>query len=315
MDRRWLTGFLAAAIAVAGCGEEDRRQGGVDRGDVSIQVVVHGPAADPFWKVVEKGAKTAQDDLGVDVEYRVPQRFDPPAMRKLIDSALEEKPDGLAISVPEPKTLAPSIRKAVDAGVPVVTLNSGDRASDGLGAMAHVGQPEGEAGAAAGRRMNDAGVTRALCVNHEVGTDELDRRCAGFANGMGGRAEVLAVDLTDPRDARRRIENVLKKRPDVNGILAAAPPSADPALAAVRGSKVKLATLDLSDSVVEALRRGDLLFATDQQQYLQGYLPVQILTLNAQLGLRPAGDVETGPAFLTMDDADRVARLRSERLR
>jgi simple sugar transport system substrate-binding protein len=318
--RRWWAPLLAtAALAVAGCGGDGNEQGGVARKDISIEVVTHGPAADPFWSPLKKGVETAEEDLGVEVRYRSPEKFDVGTTRRLVDSAIAAKPDGLAVSIPDAGVLGPSIRKAVKAGIPVVSLNSGAGASRGLGAIAHVGQAEREAGLAAGERMKAAGVTGALCVNHEAGNVGLDQRCTGFREGLGGEAEVLAVDATDPISARRRVNAALERRPEVNGILTLGPAGADPTIQGLEESRrlgrIRLATFDLSESVLERLRAGDLLFAVDQQQYLQGYLPVEILTLNAQLGVRPAADVRTGPTFVTKGNAARVSELSREGLR
>jgi simple sugar transport system substrate-binding protein len=308
------------ALVVGACGKEEKsEQGGVKRSDVSIQVVTHGQAADPFWSVVKNGVDTAKDDLGVDVQYRAPEKFDIPAMRKLIDAAIAAKPDGLAVSLPDPDALGPSVKKAVAAGIPVVTLNSGGDVSASLGALAHVGQTEREAGVAAGKRLKSEGATNALCINQEVGNAALDQRCDGFKEGLGAPVEVLAVDLTDPTSARSRVENALKQRSDVDGILTLGPTGADPTIAALQAGgklgQIKLATFDLSPNVLKEVRDGKLLFAIDQQQYLQGYLPVQFLAQYAQLGLSPVGDVRTGPAFVTKENAARVIKLSQEGLR
>src|SRR4051812_15230679 len=223
----WLLSLLAVlALVAAGCGKKDKASeaGGVKRSDINIQVVTHGQASDPFWSVVQNGVDQAKKDLGVKVTYRSPQKFDVVAMRQLIDSAIATKPDGLAVSLPDPTALGPSVTKAVKAGIPVVTLNSGGDVSAKLGALAHVGQPEREAGVAAGKRLKAAGVTNALCINQEVGNAGLDLRCEGFKEGLGGgQSEVVGVDLTDPTSAKSRVENVLKKRPQVNGILTLGP--------------------------------------------------------------------------------------------
>jgi simple sugar transport system substrate-binding protein len=312
--------LVLLALVVGACGEEEKsEQGGVKRTDVSIQVVTHGQAADPFWSVVKNGVDTAAEDLGVSVEYRAPERFDMPAMRRLIDAAVAKKPDGLAVSIPDPDALTSSIRKAVDAGVPVVSLNSGDDVSDQVGAIAHVGQSERLAGVQAGQRMREEGVRNALCVNQEVGNAALDLRCEGFREGLRGQVEVLAVDLADPTTAKSRVANALETRGDVDGILTLGPTGADPTIAALRDAgrlgDITVATFDLSPSALKAVRDGDLLFAIDQQQFLQGYLPIQMLTHFAQLGLAPANDVLTGPAFVTRENAGRVINLAQEGLR
>ncbi len=320
--RYWLLSLLAVlALVAAGCGKKDKASeaGGIKRSDISIQVVTHGQASDPFWSVVQNGVDAAKKDMGVKVTYRSPQKFDVVSMRQLIDSAIASKPDGLAVSLPDPTALGGSVKKAVKAGIPVVTLNSGSDASAKLGALAHVGQPEREAGVAAGQRLKAAGATNALCINQEVGNVGLDQRCDGFKEGLGGQSEVVAVDLTDPTSARSRVENVLKKRPQVDGILTLGPTGADPTIAALKKTgkfgKIKIGTFDLSPSVLQAVSKGDLLFAIDQQQFLQGYLPVQMLTLYAQLGLRPVGQVKTGPAFVTKANASKALKLTKEGLR
>jgi len=241
-------------------------------------------------------------------------------MRQLIDSAVAKKPDGLAVSIPDPDALTGSIQKAVDAGIPVVSLNSGDDVSDEVGAIAHVGQSERLAGVQAGQRMKEEGVTNALCINQEVGNAALDLRCDGFREGLGGgQMEVLAVDLTDPTSAQSRVSNALETRGDVNGILTLGPTGADPTIAALKDAgklgDITVATFDLSPNALKAVRDGQLLFAIDQQQFLQGYLPVQMLSLFAQLGLAPANDVLTGPAFVDKENAARVIDLAQEGLR
>ena len=319
--RWWLLGLLAVmALVAAGCGKKDKTEaGGIKRSDIKIQVVTHGQASDPFWSVVQNGVDAAKKDLGVNVTYRSPQKFDVVSMRQLIDSAIASKPDGLAVSIPDPTALGPSVKKAVKAGIPVVTLNSGSDVSAKLGALAHVGQPEKEAGVAAGKRLKAAGVTNALCINQEVGNAGLDQRCQGFTQGLGGKVEVVGVDLTDPTSAKSRVTNVLKKRPQVNGILTLGPTGADPTIAALKDlgkfGKIKIATFDLSPSVLQAVKNGDLLFAIDQQQFLQGYLPVQMLTLYAQLGVRPVGQIKTGPGFVTKANAAKAIKLTKEGLR
>lgn len=319
--RWWLLGLMVVfALVAAGCGKKNKSEaGGTKRSGISIQVVTHGQASDPFWSVVKNGVDQAQKDLGVSVSYRSPQKFDVVSMRQLIDAAIAKKPQGLAVSLPDPTALGGSVKKAVAAGIPVITLNSGADASAKLGALAHVGQPEREAGVAAGQRLKAAGASSALCINQEVGNVGLDQRCDGFKQGLGGKVEVVGVDLTDPTSARSRVENVLKKRSQVNGILTLGPTGADPTIAALKAigkfGKIKIATFDLSPSVLQAVQGGDLLFAIDQQQFLQGYLPVQMLTLYAQLGLRPVGTVKTGPAFITKANAAKAIKLTKQGLR
>jgi simple sugar transport system substrate-binding protein len=285
--------------------------------DLRFVVVSHGQASDPFWSVVQRGVEQAGADMGVTVEYQAPGTFDMVAMAQLIDAAVASQPDGLVVSVPDADALGDSIRAAVEAGIPVISMNSGSDVAAELGVLNHVGQTEYEAGFGGGERMAEAGVTNALCVNQEVGNVALDLRCQGFTDAMtaaGATVEVLAVELADPVDAQQRIAAALTANPDVDGILTLGPTGAAPALAALEEAgllgTINLATFDLSPEVLEAVRDGNMLFAIDQQQYLQGYLPIVMLTLYAENLNTIANEViMTGPGFVTAENAERVIAL------
>lgn len=286
------------------------------RSDIRIVVVSHGQASDPFWSVVKNGVDQAAADMGVTVEYQAPQTFDMVAMSQLIDAAIASGPDGLVVSIPDADALGDSIREAIAAGIPVISMNSGSDVAQELGILNHVGQTEYEAGFGGGERMAAAGVTNALCVNQEVGNVALDLRCQGFTDAMaeaGGTVEVIAVDLADPIDSQQRISAaVVANNPD--GILTLGPTGAAPALAALEEEgllgTIQLATFDLSPEVLEAIRDGNMLFAIDQQQYLQGYLPIVMLTLlNTNLNTVANDVIMTGPGFVTQDTAAQVIEL------
>jgi simple sugar transport system substrate-binding protein len=322
-NRRLMILFAALTLVLAACGTQQGSPGEngatADR-DLTIHVVTHGQASDPFWSVVANGVNQAETDLGITVEYSAPETFDMPAMAQLIDTAVAAEPDGLVISLPDADALGPSVQQAVDAGIPVVSINSGSDVYADLGILTHVGQTEFEAGVGAGERMAEAGVTNTICVNQEVGNVALDLRCEGFAEGLGGvPSEVVAVDLADPAGAQAAIEAALSADDTIDGILTLGPTGADPALAALEalGSDAQIATFDLSENVLAAIRDGNMLFAIDQQQYLQGYLGVLIVTQFAQYGLLPGGGnpILTGPGFVTQETAEQVIDLSAQGIR
>jgi simple sugar transport system substrate-binding protein len=240
-------------------------------------------------------------------------------MSQLIDAAVASEPDGLVISIPDPDALRESIEKANEAGIPIVSINTGSDVSEELGALTHVGQTEFIAGEGAGERLAEEGVDNALCINQEVGNVALDQRCEGFEQGLGGQVQVVAVDMNNPTDAQAKIETAVRQNPDINGMLALGPTGAEPALKALREmgklQDIPLATFDLAPSVLEAIRDGDMVFAVDQQQYLQGYLPIVILTNYAQYGVTPESEVLTGPAFVTQENAQQVINLSKKGIR
>ena len=283
-----------------------------------IVVVVHGQASDPFWSVVKNGVDEAQKVTGATVEYRAPATFDMVEMAQLIDAAVASQPDGLVVSIPDAAALGNSIKNAVGSGIPVVSMNSGSDVREELGLLVHVGQTEFEAGEGGGKQMKAAGVTKAICLNQEVGNVALDLRCEGFAKGLGGDVEVVAVGM-DPTEIQSAVKAQFAANADIGGVLALGPSAAEPTLAALEQldvlNTVKFGTFDLSPGVLEAIRDGKMLFAIDQQQFLQGYLPIELLTLYHKYGLMPAGTVMTGPGFVTKDTAAKVIELSAAGIR
>lgn len=324
VDRRTVlkSGALAGALAaLAGvslapeAGAQDAPT--TDRADISIVVVSHGQASDPFWSVVQNGVAQAGTDMGVEVQYQAPGTFDMVAMAQMIDAAVATNPQGLVVSIPDADALSASIEAAIAAGIPVISMNSGSDVAAELGVLTHVGQTEYEAGKGGGEKMGAAGVTNAICVNQEVGNAALDLRCQGFADGLaesGGTSTVVGVELADPTGAQQRISAALTGDSSIDGVLTLGPTGAAPALAALEDSgllgTMKIATFDLSPDVLDAIEAGNMLFAIDQQQYLQGYLPVVLLTLyNTNLNTIANPILMTGPGFVTQDTAARVKAL------
>jgi simple sugar transport system substrate-binding protein len=320
-------GWAALLLSCDGQGAHpraDERSGEPEKAAVRIVMVSHGQSSDPFWSVVANGAADAAGELGVKLEYQAPTSFDMVRMSQLIDAAVASKPTALAVSVPDADALGSSIRAAVAAGIPVVSINSGDAAWKRLGLLGHIGQTEYESGRAAGERLAAGGARRVLCVNHEIGNLSLDARCRGLRDGLataGGRMEVVGVSLSDPEDATQRIKGALGRDPKVDGLLTLGPGGAAPALGALRGSgrlgRIAVGTFDLTPEVLVAIRDGQLLFAIDQQPYLQGYLAVVLLAKYLETGAIPGGGeiIRTGPSFVTRDNAAAVIALAERGIR
>ncbi len=281
----------------------------------TIAVVVHGQAADSFWSVFKKGVDQAAKDVGVTANYQAPTTFDMPAMAKLIDAAVAAKVDGLIVSIPDADALGPSIKKAVAAGIPVISVNSGSDKSQALGALAHIGQEEYDAGVGAGQKYADAGVKNALCVIHEQGNSGLEARCKGFSDALtkgGGKVANLAVDLNDPTGVQQKLSAALTADSSIDGVLLLGPSVIDPAVKALGSNlgKIKLATFDLSPTALDQIAAGNMLFAIDQQQYTQGYLAVIYMSLYLNnLDTPGSFKIATGPGFVTKDNVEQVKAL------
>jgi simple sugar transport system substrate-binding protein len=326
--RKWVALLLMTALLGAACtGDGDDDGGGngdaVSQRDYRFVVVTHGQASDPFWSVAANGVDAAAEDMGVEVEYQAPDTFDMIQMSELIDAAVASEPDGLVVSIPDADALGDSIQAAVDAGIPVISMNSGSDVFADLGVLAHVGQTEFEAGLIAGQRFADEGVQNAVCINQEVGNVALDLRCDGFFEGLGQEGEVIPVDLNDPEGATETVSGALQSDDSIDGVLTLGPTGAEPTLEALdqAGSlgDIAFATFDLSPRVLEEIDAGNMLFAIDQAQYLQGYLPIVFLTKYLETGALPLGSVErvvlTGPQIVTQEEAADVIQYSEEGVR
>jgi simple sugar transport system substrate-binding protein len=221
--------------------------------------------------------------------------------------------------MPDPDALGASVQAARNANLPVVTINSGYEAAERLNVLAHVGQTEYEAGYQGGKRMAEAGVKNALCVNMEVGNAALDLRCDGFDDAMreaGAATRVLAVEIGDPTESQQRIEAAISSDPTIDGLLSLGPTSALPALRALEAQGLlgerTFATFDVSPEILDAIEQGHIVFAIDQQPYLQGYMPVVLIALYLRNGNVPGNPIfPTGPGFVTTENVGLLKELTS----
>jgi len=297
---------------------------GQHRRRLRIFVITHGQASDPFWAIVQNGAEAAAAQLGVSVTYEAPDIHDIARMREMIRNATATRPAGLVVSLPNPAALAPAIRAAERAGIPVISINSGSAAFAKLGTLLHVGENEYQAGYDAGGRMRAYHVHRTLCVIPELGNPDLQQRCRGFAAALtaaGAQTSVLDVNLQNPSAAEQLIAGALRKG-SFDGLLTlSGAVIATPALNALQADhllgRLTYATFGIGPQVVDAIRAGEIAFAADQQPFLQGYLPIVLLTEYHLYGVLPDRGklISTGPVFITKHNAAQVLRLINEGVR
>jgi simple sugar transport system substrate-binding protein len=308
------TGLLAGVAAA---------QGLKDPGDVRVTFVVHGSASDPYWSVVKRGVDDAAALTGATVDYYNPQVFDVVEQARLMEAAIATNPDGIAVSIADADAMRASVTQALDAGIPLVVVDSGERAGIEMGATMYVGTvSEYDSGKKAGERLAKEGILKVVCINHEVGNVSLDERCQGLNDGLapsGGGTEVVAV-TPDPADIQRRTEAYLSAHPDVQAVFALGAGAANPLIPYFRDNelwgKLKLYTFDISPEVLDSIVAGEMGFGMDAQQYLMGFMPVVFLVENATHGFWPLNSFYTGPLFIdTPALAEGILTLAKEGIR
>lgn len=307
-------------LLLAGCssssgGREARENpdgiqaGQADTAELDIAVITHAPPGDTFWDTVRRGAETAAAKDNVDLVYAADP--DVSEQANLVQNAIDQDVDGIAVTLANPEALAGVVSRAQEAGIPVVGLNAGADAWREQGLLSFFGQDERIAGEAFGERLTEEGAERAICVIMERGNVALEDRCAGVAATFAGHSEVLYVDGADRPAVKSTIEAKLRQDRDVDYVVTLGAPFALTALNSVAdaGSDAAVATFDLNGDLVAAVEAGDVEFAVDQQPFLQGYLAVDALWLFQVNGNFSGGGAEpvlTGPAFV---DAENVAEV------
>jgi len=313
------------ALVAAGCGNSNKDANGnstngdnsksvnlTQGSDLTFAMVTHSDEGS-FWSVVKKGAEQAAKDEGVKLIWS-PSNNDPQKEAQLISAAVSQKVDGLAVSVPNADAIKGALAQAKSAGIPIVTLNSGADQSKALGAFTHVGQDESIAGKAAGERFKSEGAKKVLCVIHEQNNIGLAQRCDGVKQGFGGAVTNLQVKGTaDVATTQTEIKSKLQADKSFDAVITLNPDIGEAAKTAIKGagSSAKLATFDLSPDVIKDIQSGGIEFAVDQQQYLQGYLPIVFLKLFKTNANTVGGGlpVLTGPGFVDKSNAETVAKL------
>lgn len=281
-------------------------------------LVSHAPDSDSWWNTIRNALTLAGEQMDVEVEYRNPPTGDIADMARLIEQAAASGPDGIITTLADPTVLSDSIRAAVDAGIDVIIMNSGTPAqAREVGALMYVGQPEYDAGFAAGQRAAGDGVTSFLCVNHVISNPVVAERCNGFADGLGVDLGESMIDAgQDPQEIQNRVMAYLNANPETDGILTLGPTSADPTILALEelglAGDIYFGTFDLGENIVAGIRDGVIEWGIDQQPFLQAYLPVVVLTNYHRYGVLPGNNINSGPGFITADGLELVEALAGE---
>ncbi|MFB6707222.1 sugar ABC transporter substrate-binding protein [Streptomyces sp. NPDC056333] len=281
----------------------------VDTPRWTFAMVTHSGDGDTFWDIVQRGAEQAA--VKDNIKFLYSHNDEAQQQAQLVQAAIDQKVDGLIVSLAKPDAMKDVVAKATRAGIPVITVNSGSAESKAFGALTHIGQDESIAGEAVGDELNARGRKKALCILHEQGNVGHEQRCAGAKKAFDGQMQNLYVEGTNMPDVQASIEAKLQADKSIDAVVTLGAPFADAAVKAKRtaGSKAEIDTFDLNAKVATALQDKTLGFAVDQQPYLQGYEAVDLLWLyrynrNVLGGGRP---VLTGPQIITSKDAAELA--------
>jgi simple sugar transport system substrate-binding protein len=276
---------LTACSSSGGKKAEEQSNAGAAAGKantpaITVAMITHAAPGDTFWDIIRKGAQSAAAKDNVTLKYS----SDPDSGKQatLIQSAIDSKVDGIAVTMPDPPALVPTIKKAIAAGIPVVAFNAGIGAYADSGVLSYFGSDESLAGQTGGKRAADDGFKHVLCVVQFQGQVQLEARCDGVKSAFtGGKYDKIYVNGSDLPSVRTTITAKLKQDPSIDFIVTLGAPIALNAIDAVKevSSKAKVGTFDFNPQIPPKIQSGDLQWAIDQQPYLQGYEAVDSLWL------------------------------------
>ncbi len=278
---------------------------------MKISLITHAAPGDTFWDIVRKGAEIAAQKDNVELLYS----SDPDGGKQaqLVQQAIDQKVDGIIVTLAKADAMSGAVKAATAAGIPVVSINSGEDEWQAMGALAHFGQNESVAGEATGTELNEQGAKRIICVIQEQGNIGHESRCSGVKKTFTGQFEVVYVNGVDMTNVASTITSKLQTNTDIDYVVTLGAPFAMTAIDSVKdtGSKAKIATFDMNPDAIKALQDGKIQFIVDQQPYLQGYQGVDNLWLYKTNGNMLGGGktVLTGPQIITSETADDVAKF------
>jgi simple sugar transport system substrate-binding protein len=267
-----------------------------------------------FFVPLEKGAKDAAAlfDVDMDIQYG---NSDPVTQNSLIETAIANQVNGLAVMIQDDTAFDDSICAAMAAGIAVVSLNVDDsQGAAGNCRMAFMGQNFVATGYLIGQRM---------IKDHNIGAGDLVfapveapeavyavQRAEGLKKAMdevGATTDVVGVGF-NLADAQTTEVQYLLGHPETKAIvgLGSVPLTVAPAAIGEAGVNIPIGGFDLTAEIIQGIEDGTITATVDQQPYSQGFYAVTQLVLYLKYGLYPS-DMDTGGNGLV--DASNVSKV------
>jgi simple sugar transport system substrate-binding protein len=227
----------------------------------------------------------------------------------LIEQAVAQGVDGIAIPNWLPESETPALQAAAEQGIAIMSFNAGQEEMGNYGALNYFGSDEYLAGVAGGKYLAKNGATQIMCHIQNPGAVNLETRCKGVVDGAeeaGAETYILRVPANLDQDmvgTSEAIKSELIADPEIDAVINLAAWAADASASAIdqlgKTGEVQLGTFDMSASVLERIEAGTQTMAIDQQPYLQGFLSTSMLFSHLKFGTELATKpVLTGPAIV-----------------
>lgn len=264
-----------------------------------------------FWLTVKAGADAAGKDLGVEITWVGPEKETEVVKQiNLIEDQIGAGVNAIVMAACDQDALVDVIKKALDKGIPVVTIDSGVNSDLPHSFIA----TDNVAGAQAAARelaklIGEEGDVGLIPFVKGAGTSE--QREEGFKKGIAEFPNIKIADVqysqSDVIKAMNVTEDMLTAHPDLKGIFAANEPAAVGVVqaleAAGKAGQVKLVAFDAGDDEVAALKKGTIQALIVQNPFRMGYEGVKT-ALNVINGKQVEKRIDTGVTVVTMENFD-----------
>ncbi|ORZ36638.1 periplasmic binding protein-like I [Catenaria anguillulae PL171] len=298
------------------------------RSEVKVAMVSHGTKRGPELIIIlarcdaydsltiaRKGIERANALFNVSAVPMNPDVFDFAAIANLVNKAAENY-SLLGSTVVDGVTIGAALRSAVDKGKSVISFNSGDSVLNNTKVHSHIGQPEYIAGYRTGVAFARAGRSNLLCIQHETGNAGLVARCNGLLDGLksinnAGTMAMVAMDGNSASALSASLSNYLTNQQSTDGIVSLNTEVTKVVVQEVesrnRLSSISIAGFDLSNDVFTFIQQGKMVFAVDQQEFLQAFATIQQLkVLHMTRGMRALNQLLlSGPNMVTSANVQR----------
>ncbi|MBT2235295.1 sugar ABC transporter substrate-binding protein [Nonomuraea sp. NEAU-A123] len=309
MIARLSAGLLAAALLVTGCGGGEQKASTSSAGSTKVGLITK-TETNPFFVKMKEGAQTAAKAAGMEL-LTAAGKFDGDNASQLtaIENMVAAGVKGILITPNDTKAIVPAIKKARDAGVVVIALDTPTDPQDATDALfatdnLKAGELIGEyaKGAMAGKAAKIA--TLDLAPGITVGQLRHDGFLKGFGIAEGDPSVVCSQDTRgDQAKGQEAMENCLQKAPDINLVYTINEPAALGAYTALkakgREKDVVIVSVDGGCTGVKAVKSGQIAATSQQYPLKMAEDGVKAVAAFAKGGAKPKGYTDTGVTLIT----------------
>jgi len=283
----------------------------------NFTMIIYGTSGNPFWTKVVNGAEEAESLFKVNVDIQFAED-DPVIQNNIIETAIANKVNGIGVCINIDDAYDETVKKARDAGIPVIAYNVDDSlGAAGNARMAFIGQNFEIAGyLIAKRTIEVAGLKEGdhvVCpVEHPTAVYAAGRY-SGVKKALdeiGCTSEVLDTGAISLEDTLTKLTQYLLGHKETKAVitLGQMPTEVAPQAIVDAGLNIPNAGFDIAETIINNILEGKTIASVDQQPFYQGFFTIAQLYYYCKYGLIPC-DINTGGAIIDKSNAEPILKF------